>query len=409
MRYLFIFAAMLIASQENAVANAENSYVQHNLVANKTQFKADKTDPKLINAWGIAIRPAGAGGHFWVTGGNISFQYVGDVQKSDDVKLRQLSVDDLPYIDLPVGGKEAFATSVTFNGSKNNFVITQTPPKGENITAPAKFIFASDGGIISAWTERKKPDGTFDWPLSATTVIDLSADGSQIFGITTDEQYNNLYAADFGKNPKIRVFDGRFKPKDIIFDNPFDTNKNGVVDAGEYAPFNIQTIKLPNLVDRLFVAFAKTKACPDNEIAAGTCKKGEIFAGEEDTSQAGMGRLAEYNNDGKLINIWDDKKSLSAPWGIAVAPDNFGALSGHLLVANFGDGTIAAFDPKNRSFVDHIRDGAGKIIKIDGIWGLLFGNGASLGDKDSLYFTAGPNEEKDGIFGRLKYQVTGSR
>ena len=96
-----------------------------------------------------------------------------------------------------------------------------------------------------------------------------------------------------------------------------------------------------------------------------------------------------------------DKGRLNAPWGAAIAPKGFGDFGGDLLVANFGDGTIAAFDPATGAFHDYLRDPAGKPLVIDGIWGLAFGNGVSLGDAMSLYFTAGPNEEQDGVFGKV--------
>jgi uncharacterized protein (TIGR03118 family) len=310
-----------------------------------------------------------------------------------------------------VGGKESFATGVVFNGSKDSFVITQPVKNADPITAPAKFLFAADGGIISAWTERKKPDGTFDWPSEAVTVIDASEEGAQFFGLAINKAENRLYAADFGKNPKIHTFDAAFKPVNVVFENPFDDNKNGKVDPGEYAPFNIQGLTTPSGDYRLFVAYAKTQVCPDEEASEGTCRKGELFVGEEDTRKPGLGRVAEFTEDGKLVAVWNDGEKLSAPWGVVFAPkEGFGALSGHLLVANFGDaneGTIAAFDPKTRTFKDYLRDPNGKPVVIDKVWGLLFGNGESLGDKNALYFAAGPKDETQGLFGSLR--VTGDR
>ncbi|NBX04379.1 MAG: TIGR03118 family protein, partial [Alphaproteobacteria bacterium] len=261
---------------------------------------------------------------------------------------------------------------------------------------------ASDGGIISAWTERKKADGTFDRADKAIAVVDESKQGAQFFGLAIDSKSSRIYAADFGAKPEIKVYDGNFKRTSTVFDMPFDDNKNGKVDAGEYAPFNVQNLKTPAGDDRIFVAYAKTQACPKAEIKAGACKKGEIFAGEEDTSKPGYGRVAEFTEDGKLVRVIADGGKLSAPWGLAFAPDNFGALSGTLLVSNFGDGTIAAYDDRSYAFRDMLRDNAGKPVAIEGIWGLLFGNGASLGDTNALYFAAGPHDENDGIFGSLR-------
>jgi uncharacterized protein (TIGR03118 family) len=383
-------------------AAKQQGYVQHNLVANNAKYKADTLEPKLINAWGIAIRPAGAGGHFWITAKDNSFEYVGDVQKSPTPKLKKLHADELKVISLPVGGDESFATSTVFNDSKEHFIITQQIKDAEPITAPAKFLFASDGGIISAWTERKKADGTFDRAPDALTVIDNSATGAAYFGLAISKNYDRLYAAYFGKQPGIRVFDGSFKPLNITFDQPFDENKNGKVDAGEYAPFNIQALTTPAGEAHIFVAYAKSQACTKEGLEKKQCAEGELFAGEEDTSKPGQGRVAEFTEDGKLVAVYKDAGHLSAPWGLVFAPKEFGPLSGKLLVSNFGSGTIAAFDPETHAFVDTLRNPKGKTIKIDKIWGLLFGNGESLGDANALYFTAGPDDEKDGIFGSLR-------
>jgi uncharacterized protein (TIGR03118 family) len=124
-----------------------------------------------------------------------------------------------------------------------------------------------------------------------------------------------------------------------------------------------------------------------------------------DVPGPGAGHVVVYDLDGHLVQEFADRGRLNSPWGLAIAPANFGPFSGALLVANFGDGTIAAFDVATGAFRDYLRDPSGKPISIDKIWGLAFGNGVSLGDADSLYFTAGPNEEQDGIFGRLRYSA----
>lgn len=407
-RILASLAGILICTNAYATSQENNKlennkYAQSIFVANQAKYHPSfATEKDFINAWGIAIRPKGAGGHFWVTAKDISYEYIGDVTASPDKALQALHQDKLKTVKLPVGGDDKFATSTVYSDSKENFVITQEIKGAEAITAPAKFLFASDGGIISAWTERKLADGSFDRSPEAITVIDESAKGAQFFGLAVSQGYDRLYAANFGENAGIEVFNGKFEPEAIKFDMPFDSNKNGKVDAGEYAPFNVQALTTPAGENHIFVTYAKTQACPKEEIAKKTCKKGEIFAGEEDTSKPGYGRLAEFTEDGRLVAVWNDGGKLSAPWGVAYAPTDFGALSGKLLVANFGNGTIAAFDSTTRSFLDIMRNNNGNAIKIDKIWGLLFGNGESLGDANSLYFTAGPDDEKDGMFGRLR-------
>ena len=121
----------------------------------------------------------------------------------------------------------------------------------------------------------------------------------------------------------------------------------------------------------------------------------------EEGAAPGAGRVAEFDANGTFVKTFVDKKGLNAPWGIELAPAGFGKLAGALLVANFGDGTIAAFDATTDTFLDYVRGPDGKPVVIDGIWGLLKGNGASLGRADAVYFSAGPRGEQDGIFGRL--------
>lgn len=399
---LLASAALSLCAAAAQADDQANSYNQTNFVANKAKYRATTVEKTMINAWGIAIRPAGAGGHFWVTAKDSSFEYVGDVRESADPKLRLLSQEKLKVVKLPVGGKDNVATGVVFIDSKDNFVITQDIEGAEPITAPSKFLFASDGGIISAWTERKKADGDFDRSGIAIPVIDESKDGAQFFGLAANAAYDRIYAANFGVNPGIQVFDGKFKPMNVTFDLPFDDNKNGKVDAGEYAPFNVQDLTTPSGEHHVFVTYAKTQLCNHEGLEKGDCKKGELFAGEEDTSKPGQGRLAEFTEDGKLVAVWKDSGHLSAPWGLAYAPSDFGALSGKLLVGNFGSGTIAAYDAATHEYVDVLKNAKGKTIKIEKIWGLLFGNGVSLGDKNALYFAAGPNDEKDGLFGSLR-------
>ena len=393
----------LTLTTAHAGTDVNNNYAQTNFVANKAAYKPEfALEKDFINAWGIAIRPKGAGGHFWITAKDVSYEYVGDVSASADEKLRPLHQDKLKEVKLPVGGDDKFATSTVFSNSTDSFVITQPIEGKESITAPSKFLFASDGGIISAWTERKLEDGSFDRAPEAVSVIDEAKQGNQFFGLALSHNYDRLYAANFGENAGIEVFDGNFRPEKIIFDQPFDTNKNGKVDPGEYAPFNVQALSTPAGENHVFVTYAKTQSCPKEEIKKKTCKKGEMFVGEEDTSKPGQGRVAEFSEDGKLINVWNDGGKLSAPWGIVYAPANFGALAGNLLVGNFGSGEIVAFDAKTRSYVDVVRSAGGKPVVIDKLWGLLFGNGESLGDDNSLYFTAGPDDEKDGLFGKLR-------
>ena len=366
-------ALMLSLSLGAGLAHA-NPYQQTNLVASSDLYGAATVDPTLVNAWGIAIRPAGLGGHFWVTanGTGISSQWVGDV---GGLPLYQ---DNLRIVTVPgpVAGpgvsppqpivQPGTPTGVAFNGG-SQFQITQ----GSIVNSPARFLFATDNGVISGWTERRNADGSFDRPHNALSLIDRSADGVQFFGLAVDEAGGRLYAANFGVNPGMLVYDTNFN--DITagagLANPFGDG---------FQPFNVQT-----LGGSVFVTYAKW----------GT-------PGEEETG-AGFGRVAEFAFDGTLRQLWGDGTGFNAPWGVALAPADFGAFSGHLLVGNFGDGTITALDPVTHQFAGQLRNADGSAVVIEGLWGLQFGNGASLGEANRLYFAAGPEDETAGLFGHL--------
>jgi uncharacterized protein (TIGR03118 family) len=114
------------------------------------------------------------------------------------------------------------------------------------------------------------------------------------------------------------------------------------------------------------------------------------------------GRIAEFDANGQYVARWYGRGFLNYPWGIAPAPDTFGLYAGCMIVGNFGDGTLVAFHPRWRVALDYVRDASGKKVVIDGLWGLQFGNGASLGEADHMYFAAGPEKEKEGLFGKLQ-------
>jgi uncharacterized protein (TIGR03118 family) len=203
---------------------------------------------------------------------------------------------------------------------------------------------------------------------------------------------NRIHVANFGADAGIQSFDGNFAEvsKPGAFANPFSAS--AAPRPGDYEPFNIQALAGPEGTS-LFVPYAKTQEDPS--------APGHILGGEE-ASGPGLGRLAQFDSSGALMHTWDDRGLLNAPWGVAFAPDDFGIYGGKLLVGNFGDGTIVAFDPATHRAIDYVRDDQGNIISIDGLWGLQFGNGASLGMANALYFAAGPHGETEGLFGRLQ-------
>ena len=384
-----------------SVRAQSNVYVQKNLVANREGFDADLIDKHLINPWGIALRPPGAGGHIWVSNaGNAStLTYVGDAHgvplHQDGLKIVYLGGPLISYEDglANVTGQVYNAASdfpsqpVEFpvSGRACNLSSGPAVPIGI-VTGSAKFVFVTTDGTINAWRS-----GTAASMDEAVIVKDYSDHGrDQIPGLSSipaftgvamsvNAQANNrLYVADF-QNNTIRVLNNKWE--DITASVPF-ARPAGM--RKDFSPFNIQLLE-----GRLYVAFATLD--PTGE-EPGT-----------DIPAPGAGHVVVYDLDGHIVQEFADSGRLNSPWGVAIAPKEFGAFGGALLVANFGDGTIAAFDVTTGAFKDYLRDSAGAPISIDGIWGLVFGNGVSLGDADSLYFTAGPNGEQNGIFGRLRY------
>jgi uncharacterized protein (TIGR03118 family) len=412
------------ASSTQAPTLSDNRYRQVNLAANAEAYKARFTVPEMVNAWGIAIRPKGAGGHFWVSAGAASYEFVGDVTASGDQKLRELFQDPLKAVTIPGTDTKTDTTSVgkatgvIFNSADINsdkFVVTNQQAQVDGRTVAlggsARFIFVTDSGRIAGWGERG-PDGTVvrvNGP--SQEVFNGEPQGMKFFGVALkQDSVDTLWAADFGAQPQIRQFDKNWKLVPTQgFANPFatgapaDLTKGKLPKAGDPVPFNITTVG-----DRVFVSYAISK--PPKEPVPG----GPAFdVGEEDSlnkeqekateGHPGKGKLAEFTSTGALVRVFDDDARLNAPWGVTVAPASFGSLGGKVLVGNFGGaGRIAAFDDTTGKFVDYLRDEAGAPIGIDGIWNILFGNGESLGDADALYFAAGPADEKEALFGALR-------
>ena len=178
-----------------------------------------------------------------------------------------------------------------------------------------------------------------------------------------------LYAAD---NGKIDV-DNAFTPTSV---------PGGFVDSAipsGFAPLNIM-----NLQGNLYVAYALRERGGDDEVAG-----------------VGLGVVDVYDADGFLLARVARRGKLNAPWGMAIAPAGFGAFSNHLLVGNFGDGTINAYDLRNFTFAGQLRAANGRPLVIDGLWGIAFGNGFQQQPTDALFFAAGPGDENHGLYGRI--------
>ncbi|HEX3358929.1 MAG TPA: TIGR03118 family protein [Tepidisphaeraceae bacterium] len=399
----------ILAASITSIAKADSSgYLQTNLVSDDPSFNPQIIDPHMVNAWGIALRPPGAGGHIWISNDRdgTSSEYIGDVPGNP------LHQDGLKVVNLDIAGfadkgyasvtGQAYNAASDLAGQATEFPVsgpahdlTTTPPTSlGTVTGSAKFVFVTKDGTINAW--RSNTATAMD---SAPVVVDYSKTGHfpaidaanpDFSGVaistnpvtsTNPVDGNHVYATDFHNN-RIEVFNNQWQ--DISPSVSQDPNQTIAFQTpatvGDLHPFNVV-----DLNHHLYVTYAMFDPNSDE--------------GFEDVP--GFGHLVEYNEDGSLAKDFTGG-DLDSPWGIAVAPSTFGKFANDVLVANFGnDGTIAAFDPATGNFIDDLRDADGNVLNIDGVWGLAFGNGVSLGDANSLYFTAGPNGEQDGLFGKL--------
>ncbi len=304
--------------------------------------RAANTDPGLVNPWGITYGPTSP---FWVAdnGSGLSTLY-------NTAGAKQGLTVSLP--NGAPGGLIA-PTGAVFNSDSSSY-------NGDH------FIFASEDGIIDGWKSGTAAEVLFSSPSGA--VYKGLADGSM-------GGHTYLYATDFHNN-RIDVFPGAGAPAVTgAFTDP-------TIPAG-FAPFNIQ-----NIGGMLYVTYAKQDG-----------------VAHDDDPGAGNGFVDIYNLNGDLQKRLVTMGALNSPWGLALAPHGFGGFGGDLLVGNFGDGMINAYDPVTGAWLDMLHNPDGSVLSIDGLWGLIFGNGAAGGDSKTLYFTAGiagdGEKEDHGLFGSL--------
>jgi uncharacterized protein (TIGR03118 family) len=308
--------------------------------------QAAHTDANLVNPWGVSF---GATSPFWVSNAE-----TGTSTLYDGSGTPQALVVNIP---APGGGKGA-PTGQVFNPTTDFLVGT---------SGKALFIFATENGTIVAWNPAGGTNGKIVADRSGSNAVykglALASTGGQNF----------LFATDF-RNARIDRFD-----KDFRFVGSFTDSS---VPAG-YAPFNVV-----NINGDLYVTFAKQLG-PDNE---------------DDAAGPGRGFVDIFHPDGTLARRLISQGVLNSPWGLAVAPPSFGAFAGKLLVGNFGDGTIHAFDPTTGHLIGQLTNPDGSDLIIPGLWTLLFGNGGRGGSPDILYFSAGSDGEQHGLFGQIQPQ-----
>jgi uncharacterized protein (TIGR03118 family) len=324
-------------------------YTQRNLVSD-VPGAAELTDPALVNAWGLTFGPTTPA---WIAdnGTDVSTLYNGGVAGSPVAKV--------PITVHIPGGKP---TGTVFNGS-SGFVVTDGTNSG-----PARFLFASEVGTITGWNPNVPPPATSMQAQTAASVPDAVFKGLAIADTATGPQ---LYATDFSHGT-VDVWDASFTRVEHpgAFEDP-------AIPSG-FAPFGIQAVN-----GMIVVTYAKQNPATGDDVAG-----------------PGNGFVDIYDTGGTLLRRFAAHGPLNSPWGVALAPQGFGRASGALLIGNFGDGRINAYDPVDGKFLGARRDAHGSRIIIDGLWALQFGNGV-IGSPQSLLFTAGPDDEAHGLFGEL--------
>jgi uncharacterized protein (TIGR03118 family) len=337
------------------IATAFAQYTRTDLVSNQPEVApTNPTDPLLLNAWGLVALPTSP---YWVSDNRSGFStlYTSTGEKT------VLNVTIPPAPGSPAGTRGT-PTGIVGNISKNmtDFTITE-----DGKSAPSVFIFATLDGTISGWNPTVAPPTPIDGLSHATIAVDRSSAGAVYTGlaIATNQGQTFLYAADGGPNGRVDMFDGAFNLVKS-FDDP-------AIPKG-FVPYGIQAIN------------------------------GQIWVTFTALNKAQGGFVDVFDTEGNLVKHFAVHGPLHSPWGIALAPADFGPMSNAILISNnTSRGRINAFNPETGQFLGALRDVNGKVIEVDLIWALQFGQGAipNNGLPNQLFFTAGPNNYANGLFG----------
>jgi uncharacterized protein (TIGR03118 family) len=343
------------------------TFVQTDLVSDQSGV-AKFQDTNLVNPWGISFSPTGT---FWLSDNNSGLSTLYNSKGSP-----QSLVVSIPSPGSPLGATGT--PDGTVYNSTTGFAVSNG-----TISKPATFLFATEDGTIVGWNSSVNPSGS-DKSKAGTygiIIVDNSqnptaTDGAVYKGLTiatNSKGVTSLYAANF-RSGQIEVYNKDFKLEKLSSGAFTDPN----LPSG-YAPFNVQ-----DLNGKIYVTYAKQDSSK-----------------HDDTPGLGFGFVDVYNLDGTGETRLISKGQLDAPWGLAIAPSSFGTFAGDLLVGNFGNGHIDAYNAGTGKFAGALKDSSGTVIAIDGLWALSIGNGKSAGSTSDIYFTAGPSSETHGLFGSL--------
>lgn len=355
-------AAAVPSGAVDAPRRADHGFRERDLVSDQAN-RAELQDPNLVNPWGLVRTPSGAI-RVSNNGTNTSTVYTG---ARDNRPVIALS----PVIQLP---PDADPTGIVRNDTDDfRFTVSQR-------SAPARYIFAGEGGGLFAFNANVDPTHAVkvvqedDAVFKGLTLVDCERkhEKSAGYGQSGSCEEPRLLVANF-RDARIDVFNSRF----VRLNRPGAFRDPNIPDG--FAPFDVKDIG-----GRIFVTYAKQDADKHDDVPG-----------------PGNGFIDVFTTKGKLIKRFASDWKLNSPWGLEVAPRGFGKFAGDLLVGNFGDGRIHAFDLNSGRFEGTLRDRNGRAIVIDGLWGLQQGTDRS-GGRDSVWFAAGINGEKDGLLGTLR-------
>ncbi|SDX59301.1 TIGR03118 family protein [Nitrosomonas oligotropha] len=311
----------------------------NNLVTDdQSAHAAQITDPGLINAWGLSYAPTGP---FWVSANGTGTSPLYSVDPATQATSKSALTVTIPGAGSVTG--QVFNGTSAFNGDR--------------------FLFVSEDGTVSGWRPALGSTAETLAVASATSLYKGAA-----FSTIGSDSY--LYAANFHTGA-VDVYKGSTLSPALT-----GTFTDPSLPSG-YAPFNIQ-----NLGGTLYVTYAQQDPLSPDEVAG-----------------PGLGLVDAYDQQGNFLARIATGGSLNAPWGLAIAPSSFGSMAGALLVGNFGDGHISAFDPATHAFLGQVLGNDGNPLVIDGLWAISPGNDGLAGSSHLLYFTAGPDDESHGLFG----------
>jgi uncharacterized protein (TIGR03118 family) len=339
---------------------AARSYVQSNLVSDIPGL-AMHTDPNLRNPWGTSVGP---GSPIWVSdnAAGVTTLYDG----AGNARSLVVTVPAPPSAGVAAVGTPTGQAFNTFDATSSDFMISKS-----GVSGPAFFLFATEDGTIEGWNPNVDPTHAVI-AVDRSTATDSTGDVGAIYkglALVNTAAGKFLYASNF-RFGTVDVFDSHF--------NLVNSFTDPTVPAG-FAPFGVH-----NIGGNLFVTFAKQDA-----------------AKHDDVSRPGNGFVDVFSPNGDLLQRLVSRDKLDSPWAVTLAPSTFGVFGGDILVGNFGDGRINAYDPSTGAHVGQLSSPVGGPITIDGLWGLRFAPATPGAGPNTLFFTAGLNHEADGLFGEI--------